>query len=145
MKTYLIDASVATRFLMTEDQDEGAKSVLRTFTEGNIDLTAPPLINYEVGNALRTAVSRQIIKLNEVSEVYERYLRLRLDRQHLSDEELGASLEFSARKGISLYDGLYIWGSKVSGLTLLTCDDKQIEAAKGTTDALHLRDYPIVR
>ena len=44
---YIIDASVASRFLLIEDLSEKAKLVLESFIKGNCELKAPKLIVYQ--------------------------------------------------------------------------------------------------
>jgi predicted nucleic acid-binding protein len=136
-----VDASVATRFLLKEDLAEEAERVLRSFAEGEIDLTAPPLINYEVGNALRTAASRGIIKPADATYSFNTFLRMKLGKLALSEGEYSDTLEWSIRKGVSYYDAIYILCSKASGNKLLTMDTKQLQAAEGEIEALHLRDF----
>ena len=136
-----MDASVATRFLLKEDLAEKAEQVLQSFVEGEIDLTAPPLINYEVGNALRTAASRGIVKPADATASFNTFLRLRLGKLSPSDRQYSDALEWSTRKGVSYYDVIYILCAKASGYKLLTADAKQLEAAEGEVEVLHLRDF----
>ena len=79
MNRYVIDASVATRFVLSEDLYDEAKSLIEGFIESEYNLLAPTLINYEVGNALRTAAARKEIGEEESGEAYEGFLRLKLD------------------------------------------------------------------
>ena len=141
MKTYILDASVATRFILDEDHGEKAQKLLGDFMRGEVELTAPTIISFEVGNALRTATARNIIKADEAQSAFRRFLGLRLAEKKVADDELLGALEWSTKKGVSLYDGVYIWFSIKSGYPLLTADSKQLEAAKGETNAIHLRDY----
>ena len=65
MTTYVIDASVASRFLLVEDLSDKAELVLEGFLKDAIDLVAPKLVVYEVGNTLWKAVKQGLIDLNE--------------------------------------------------------------------------------
>ena len=136
-----MDASVATRFLLKEDLSAEAEQVLRRFIEGEIDLKAPTLINYEVGNALRTAASRNIIKPADAVSSFKIFLNLRLGKLAAYDQQYCETLEWSTKRGVSYYDAIYILQSKTSGYKLLTADAKQLEAAKGEVEAVHLRDF----
>ena len=71
MKGYVIDASVAVRFLLKEDLSAEAEAVLEGFVMGRFDLFAPPLILCEVGNAIRTAAVRDMISFEAASEAYD--------------------------------------------------------------------------
>ncbi len=99
----MVDASVATRFLLKEDLAEQAERVLRGFTEGEIDLASPQLVIYEVGNALRTAASRGFIKLGDAEVSFEAFLRLKLGRIAISERGYSEALGWSIRKGVSYY------------------------------------------
>jgi len=141
LKTYVVDASVAARFLLVEEFDEEAKAVLEGFLEGRHDLLAPPVVVYEVGNALRTAVARGEVNAGEAREAFGFFLGLNLGRMVASSDLLGKAFAFSLERGVSYYDGVYIWSSKSIDATLLTADDVQIETAKGVVSAIHLKDF----
>lgn len=141
MKRYVIDASVATRFVLSEDLCDEAKSLIEGFIEGEYNLLAPTLINYEVGNALRTAVARKEISEEDSAEAYEKYMGLKLDADDIEHDDYQRSLALSNRRNISIYDAAYIWLSKKLAATLITADAKQMEAAIGETVVRHLREW----
>ena len=68
MKVYVIDASIASRFLLIEDLSEKAESVLEDFLKGVVDLKAPRLLVFEVGNTIWKSVKRDFISLEEALE-----------------------------------------------------------------------------
>jgi len=141
MRSLVIDASVATRFLLEEDYAEQAQDVLEEFIEGNLDLSAPRLIMAEVGNAMRTAVARGIVGDVEASGMYSKLLDLGLGRIELTDEDHRRILELSIRRKMSFYDAVYVYCSKVNGAALLTADDSQVRCAEGEAEVVHLRDF----
>jgi predicted nucleic acid-binding protein len=141
LRTLIIDASVATRFLLEEDYSSQAQEALEDFIEGNLDLSAPRLIMAEVGNALRTASAKGLVGEDEASDLYSKLLDLSLGRIETSDEDHKHILELGIRKKMSFYDAVYIYTSKVNGATLLTADDAQRRYAEGETDVLHLKDF----
>lgn len=61
MKPYIVDASVAARFLLFEELSDRAILVLRDFLEESSDLMAPRLLVYEVGNTPWKAIRRDIL------------------------------------------------------------------------------------
>ena len=138
-----MDASVATRFLLGEDLEDEVRAVLEGFVEGRLDLLAPPVVVYEVGNALRTAVARGEVDAGEAREAFGFFLGLNLGRMGASSDLLGGAFAFSLDRGVSYYDGVYIWSSKSMDAPLLTADDRQIEAAKGVVSAIHLKDFKL--
>ncbi len=141
MNRYVIDASVATRFVLSEDLYDKAKSIIEGFIEGEYNHLAPTLINYEVGNALRTAAARKEIGEEESGEAYEAFIGLKLDVDNMELDDFLGALALSSRRNISIYDAAYIWLSKKLAATLVTADAKQMEAATGETIVKHLREW----
>ena len=141
MNRYVVDASVATRFVLDEDLDDEANGILEGFIKGEYNLLAPTLINYEVGNALRTAVARNDINIEISGESYEAFLGFNLDVDNMELDDFLGALALSHRRNISIYDAAYIWLSKKLAATLITADAKQMEAAIGETIVKHLKEW----
>ena len=141
MRSYVVDASVAARFLIEEDLAKEAGAVVKGYTDGEFDLFAPPLIAYEVGNALRTATARGAITHSQASEQFKLFNGMRLGRLPFGDADHDEALRLSSGKGFSYYDGVYVWASKAAGAPLLTADDKQYAFARGETEVIHLKDF----
>lgn len=141
MKGYLIDASVAVRFLLKEDLSSEAEAVLEGFVDGKYDLSAPPLILCEVGNAIRTAAVRGEVSPEAAAVAYGFFLKLGLGRVTFPDEKYGRVLDLCLRRKLSFYDGVYVYWSGVLNVPLLTADDKMFEAAAGEATVVHLRDF----
>ena len=141
MKVYVIDASVASRFLLVEDLSDKAELVLEGFLGEALDLKAPNLVVYEVGNTLWRAVKQGIINLDEAAEKFSYFLRLRIDSIELDEGEHKEALEWSAKNDATYYDSVYVEVSKKIGATLLTSDDILYENARKEIPTIHLKDY----
>ncbi len=141
MRAYVIDASVASRFLLVEDLSDKAELVLNGFLDAAFDLMAPRLVVYEVGNTLWKAVKRGFINLDEAKKRFSYFLELKLDSIELNYMERKKVLEWSAVNNATYYDGVYVISSEKVGATLLTADDTLYEKAVGEVPTLHLRDY----
>jgi predicted nucleic acid-binding protein len=141
VRSYVVDASVATRFLLEEDLSGEAKAVLRGYFEDEFDLVAPPIIVYEVGNSLRTATARNVVDPARAVEYFRRFLGMKLGRLSIDDADLDAALGLSISKGLSYYDGIYVWASRKEGMPLLTADDRQYAIARSETEVIHLKDF----
>ncbi|MGQ9538281.1 MAG: type II toxin-antitoxin system VapC family toxin [Candidatus Bathycorpusculaceae bacterium] len=141
MRIYVIDASIASRFLLVEDLSDKAELVLEGFLEEALDLRAPKLIVYEVGNTLWKAVKQGFINLDEAEEKLSYFLRLKVNSIELNEEEHKEMLKWSVKNNMTYYDGAYVISSKKIGAALLTADDTLYEKACKEIPALHLKNY----
>ncbi|KPV62711.1 MAG: Ribonuclease VapC3 [Candidatus Bathyarchaeota archaeon BA1] len=138
---YVIDASVASRFLLVEDLSDKARLVLENFLGEVVDLRAPKLVVYEVGNTLWKAVKRGFINLGEAEEKFSYFLGLRIDSIELDEEEHKDVLDWGVKNDATYYDSTYVKASKKIGATLLTADDILYEKAYKEILTVHLKDY----
>ena len=141
MRTYVIDASVASRFLLTEDLSDKAELILKGLLNETLDLKAPPLITYEVGNTLWKAAKRGYISLNEAEKRFKYFLRLKLNTIELNIQDHKEILEWSIKNDATYYDATYVISSKKIGATLLTADDTLHKKASKEIPTLHLKNY----
>ncbi len=141
MKYYVIDASVACRFLLVEDLSDEAERVLEDFLEGSVDLVAPEIVLYEVGNALWKAVRLQLLELEQALEKYSYFHGLGLASIQLTRKEHGETLRWGAERDATYYDSAYVISTRRTGATLLTADDNLHEKARMEVATLHLRKY----
>lgn len=140
MKVYVVDASVASRFLLIEDLSNKAELLLNSFLEETLDMRAPDLIKSEVGNTLWKAVKQKSISLNEASEKLRYFYRLKISSIELSERDYVEALVWGVKNDATYYDSIYVVSSERTGSTLLTADDTLYDKASGTVTALHLRD-----
>ena len=140
MKVYVIDASVASRFLLVEDLSDKAEFLLKSFLDELIDMRAPDLIMAEVGNTLWKAVKQKLIRLNEATEKLSYFHRLKISSIQLSDQDYLEALAWGVKNNATYYDSIYVRSSEKTGLTLLTADDVLCDKASETVTILHLRN-----
>lgn len=140
MNVYVIDASVASRFLLVEDLSDKAELLLKNFLEEIVDMNAPNLIKSEVGNTLWKAVKQKLILLNEATEKLSYFHKLKIRSIELSEEDYLQALAWGVRNDVTYYDSIYVISSEKTGSTLLTADDTLYEKASRTVTPLHLRD-----
>jgi len=142
LRVYVVDASVASRFLLVEELSDKAAKVLEDFLAGTVDLMAPGLIVYEVGNVLWKAVRRGFVSGEEAAQKFLRFLRLRIAGIELSEGDRVEILKWAVENDATYYDAAYVVSTRVAGAALLTADDELYEKARREVTALHLRDYP---
>lgn len=138
---YVIDASVACRFLLIEELSEKAELVLESFLEGKCDLKAPKLIIYEAGNALWKAANQGLIEPEEAVEKLSYLVKLKIDSIELDERMHKNILMWSIKNNATYYDGAYVISSKTLGAPLLTADNTLYEKASKEVPTLHLREW----
>ena len=139
--SYVVDASVASRFLLVEDLSDRAELVLDDFLEGGLDLRSPELVVYEVGNTLWRSVKEGFVSLEEAAEKFSYFLELRINSISLSRAEHREVLEWSVKNNSTYYDSVYVKSCMKVGGTLLTADDVLYKKSRETVPTVHLRDY----
>ena len=140
MKAFVIDASVACRFILPEDLSDKARLVLQGFLDGELELISPRLTSYEVGNALWKAIRQGMLELPDAELAFSDFLRLGLSPFELERKQHMDALEWGTKVGSTYYDSVYVSLSKSTGATLLTADDALYEKARGETQVVHLRE-----
>lgn len=140
MKVYVVDASVAARFLLAEELSDKAERLLQRFHDDAVELKAPGLVTYEVGNTLWKAVKQRMINAHEASQKFSHFIKLKLGCIELDEQECLDALTWAVKNDTTYYDSVYVKASEKTGATLLTADDAFYERASKEVPTLHLRD-----
>ena len=140
MRVYVVDASVAARFLLIEELSDKAEWLLQRFQEDAVELKAPSLVRYEVGNTLWKAVKQRLIDVHEASQKFSQFMKLKLDSVELDEQECLNALAWAVRNEATYYDSVYVKVCEKTGAALLTADDALYEKASKDVPTLHLRD-----
>lgn len=140
---YVIDASIAARFLLVEDLSNKAELILENFMNGSIDLAAPELIVYETGNTLWKAFKQGLISMQKAKEKILHFLNLKINFIELNGEDHRKIMEWSIKNGATYYDSTYVIASKKVKGTFLTADDILYEKASKDIPTIHLKDYKV--
>jgi len=140
LRIYVVDASVAVRFLLVEDLSEKADWLLQKFHDDALELKAPGLVNYEVGNALWKAVKQKVIDAHEASRKFSQFIKLKLGCVELDEGESLEALAWAMKNNVTYYDSVYVKASEKTGAILLTADDAFYERTSKQIQTIHLRD-----
>jgi predicted nucleic acid-binding protein len=140
LRVYLVDASVAARFLLIEELSDKAEWLLQRFQDDVIELKAPGLVRYEVGNTLWKAVKTRLIDVHEASQKFSQFMKLKLDCVELDEQECLNALAWAVRNDATYYDSVYVKACEKTGAVFLTADDTLYERAAKEVPTLHLRD-----
>ena len=119
---FVIDASVVLTTLMP---DEGKKGEAKRFLDligklGNL-LLAPVVLDFEVGNGLRTAVLRGRLDKKGIWEIYGVYKDYGVILLELDGREV---LRLAVDEKLSFYDAAYVVLARSRKAKLLTLDKK---------------------
>ena len=121
MKNYVVDASVILKWALGNEREsdhEQAMALLKTWTEGDIELSAPILWQYEVGNFLGRSLQEEAMdKMNLL-------LNLNIRNVAFANDMWRNCFSWMRQKSITFYDASYLAVAfEVQG-KLITADEK---------------------
>jgi predicted nucleic acid-binding protein len=111
--------------------------LLHAFGVGNIALTAPSFIRYEVAQSLRSAVLRKRISPAEAEGELVSFLSLGIHNDRDGDRLVSSAQRISIDTGVSVYDAMYLAHAEAIGFDLVTADDGLIRRVAGYPLVVH--------
>lgn len=138
-KAIIIDASVAAKWLLSDEADFIADSIKRAFVDRQITVAVPIFIFYEVNNLLKSAVLSNRISSQDSLDFCENFLNLNFNI-HSSKLLLKNTLRTALKLEISSYDASYIALAEYLQIPLYTADEKLVKKAKSRL-VKNLSDY----
>ena len=141
MTRYILDASVAARFLLTESLSEEAAAVLCDYIEGRVELAAPSILAYEVGNALWKAVRGKHVELDAATEKQRNFFSLEIPAVEFDGGDHRNILEWAHKRDATYYDAAYVVAARKLEATLLTADNELHRKSSEGQPTRHLKDY----
>lgn len=140
MKKIVVDASVCLKWVFNEEDSDSARQLLKEYENGTLLLMAPSLWEYEITNALTTAVRRKKIS-SKKSELFLQ-LFMQATPQIISiSQHLGKVLENARNYDLSGYDSAYVTLAKESGSLLISSDRRLVEKVGNPKIAVLLGDF----
>ena len=126
----VLDASAAAKWFLNEEDTDKALALRDAHIEGDLSLTAPDLIVYEVANALNYHPK---LSDDDLDASLKTLLELELDLVPPSVEFCSHMANTARKLAISVYDASYIALSDMIATNLVTADRKLHEkiAEKG--------------
>jgi len=123
-KTVVVDASVAVKWFNREEYSDLADQLKNKHVKGELTLSAPVLIIFEVANALRYSPD---LGVNDVKEVMNDLLDLQIALYSPDKGWIEGVVETAYAYGITIYDACYIALSKNLKAITYTADEKLLE------------------
>lgn len=137
-KKIAVDASVVVKWYNIEQHTEKALAIRGDYARQRIDLIAPYLLPYEVGNALRYNPD---FGLDDVKSALRDLLAMQISLRLLDDKMCEDAIELAYRSGLTFYDVSYVVLSRLENCPLYTADDKLLNNIRDEM-IIHLEDYP---
>ena len=119
-KALVIDASVAVKWFLNEENSDKARLIRSKLENGNISIIVPELLFLEILNSLRynKVKEKNILSANKI--LFDADFEI----TELSEEIILKTIENSIKYHITIYDSLYITLAQIHGTFLITADKK---------------------
>jgi len=140
LKKYVVDASVAVKWLIPEEHSECAMKLLDDWFEEGLELNAPELLRLEVTNALTKYVERRVIDAEKAQEGFEIFREIMLSYVEEDWPLIEDALKASMSTGLSIYDAVYFALAKRLEATLITADRRLVDKVKSEINVEDIRD-----
>ncbi|MBS1848691.1 MAG: type II toxin-antitoxin system VapC family toxin [Actinobacteria bacterium] len=128
-RALVVDASVALKWVVTEDGSVQANGLLDQVAGGGLTLVAPGHLLGEVGNGLRKRVAQRVLTRADAIAGFDAIGRVGIEfvsgRLHWG-RTLRAALDWN----LTTYDALYLLLAEDLGVDLVTADRRLIDAAR---------------
>jgi predicted nucleic acid-binding protein len=125
LRLLIVDASVAVKWYVPEQNYERALELEAALRDGKVALSAPDLILAEVGNAIAKKVAAKEVTEQEAARMLHLLVEspvLRIDSARLGLH----ALSVAQRAGISFHDALYVSAAEAAGTKVVTADDELV-------------------
>ncbi|MBM4457885.1 MAG: type II toxin-antitoxin system VapC family toxin [Chloroflexi bacterium] len=127
-KRVVIDASAALKWrLRDEEATEQADALLDNFLSDDLELWTPTLFDYEIANALKTAVAVNRLTETDALIAIRDFREYQIERRNFHSIQ-EAALQFALRHQRSAYDGAYLALAQSEGLWFYTGDKRLFNA-----------------
>ena len=132
----VVDASLAFKWLVEEENSDRATALTRLWDDEGTQLAAPPLMPFEVANALHRRVLRGELTLQVAAGLIQDLMSLGV-AFHATPDLHRRALEIASRldQG-AVYDAHYLALAESLGCEMWTADERFYRAASPSVDSV---------
>lgn len=117
----VLDASVVIKWFLPEDNSPEARELREAHLAGKIFIFAPPLLLFEIVNAL---VYKKELTTREVNKAIEIFFFTNPQLLEFNQGLMSNTAKIARKYGISVYDASYIALAKALSCQFITADEK---------------------
>ncbi|MDI6752239.1 MAG: type II toxin-antitoxin system VapC family toxin [bacterium] len=129
MKRWVLDSSVVVKWFNIEEKDADKACRMRDlFLQGEIQITVPELLFFELSNALKYSYR---LSNEEIKEGIENILDIEIEVKPFDMKLLKAGIDMAVTKDITVYDAYFVALSFSLGSLFLTADERLWQKTKG--------------
>lgn len=126
-RTLVLDASVIIKWFTQEEKRKQAVKLREKYINGEIEITVPDLLLYEISNALRFNPNFQEKDVNEaIQSLFDMEINIIVP----VPEILQKAIDLAYSKEITLYDAFYIALAQIIDFDFITADKKLYKKIK---------------
>ena len=141
-ESVVVDASLAVKWLVDEDDSDKAHAVLQSWVAQDITRIAPHLMPFEVANALHQRVLRGELTVGDSARMITRLLASRLELHQPPSLYVRALQLASELKQAAAYAAHYLALAESVGCELWTADERFYRAASPSIENVRwLREF----
>lgn len=133
----VVDASVAAKWFNLEELSEKAVEIKEAYIKGDLELTAPMHIIYEVGNSIWK--NPQLTEADALDAVTA-LVQLDLQLLEPTTERATRAMKIARSTNITFYDAIYLQTAEELNIALVTDDQTQITAGKSIAKVIVLQE-----
>ena len=132
MNTYILDASVVVRYLLSSSEEVAKRLplLLRGVKDSKFKLYSSFLLSLEVCNSLRFS----LVDKQKLETVLSKLFKLPIKYLKLTNAQLSEAASLSYDLGTTVYDTSYHILAKAHNAIFLTCDEDYYKKAKDLGD-----------
>jgi predicted nucleic acid-binding protein len=128
--SFVVDSSAALSWLLEDEKTPVSEAILDRLVFGGEKAVAPPLIRYEVSNAMAMAVRRGRVGKEVMREALDFFSQLPIDLDEASNQfALSSALSVAEKHALTVYDAVYLDLAMRLGVALATKDEPLRRAA----------------